>query len=139
MHPLAPIARLLTSSRTPRWSSCSTQNIYLTRDKSASAWEPVDKIRIQYYEGSGTSATVATIDAAEAARYSSQAVGKPVRVQFHALDEHGWDNYGPDHLAEVRAGIDVDGNIVRMSTTDPAYLGGTETPSIWRAARLQRE
>ena len=42
----------------------------------------------------------------------SQAVGKPVRVQFMRGDEHGWDNYGPAHLADVRAGIDADGKLV---------------------------
>ena len=42
----------------------------------------------------------------------SQAVGKPVRVQFMRADEHGWDNYGPAHLAEVRAGIDANGKLV---------------------------
>jgi nicotinate dehydrogenase subunit B len=27
-------------------------------------------------------------------------------------DEHGWDNYGPAHLADVRAGVDADGKLV---------------------------
>ncbi len=92
---------------------CSTQNIYLTRDKVGKVLGiPVDNIRIQYYEGSGTFGHSCHDDAAEAAAILSQAVGKPVRVQFMRWDEHGWDNYGPAHLAEVRAGIDVDGNIV---------------------------
>jgi len=73
---------------------------------------PVDKISIQYYEGSGTFGHSCHDDAAEAAAILSQAAGKPVRVQFMRWDEHGWDNYGPAHLAEVRAGIDADGNIV---------------------------
>src|SRR4030088_2832338 len=42
----------------------------------------------------------------------SQAVGKPVRVQFMRSDELGWDDYGPAHLADVRAGIDANGNLV---------------------------
>jgi nicotinate dehydrogenase subunit B len=42
----------------------------------------------------------------------SQAVGKPVRVQFMRSDEHGWDDYGPAHLADVRAAIDGNGKIV---------------------------
>ena len=92
---------------------CSTQNVYLTRDKVAKVLGlPVDKIAIQYYEGSGTFGHSCHDDAAEAAAILSQAAGKPVRVQFMRWDEHGWDNYGPAHLAEVRAGIDSDGNIV---------------------------
>ena len=27
-------------------------------------------------------------------------------------DEHGWDNYGPAHVGEVRAAADADGKIV---------------------------
>jgi CO/xanthine dehydrogenase Mo-binding subunit len=27
-------------------------------------------------------------------------------------DEHGWDNYGPAHLAEVRAGVDAGGKLI---------------------------
>ena len=92
---------------------CSTQNIYLTRDKIAKVLAvPVDKVSIQYYEGSGTFGHSCHDDVAQAAAILSQAAGKPVRVQFMRWDEHGWDNYGPAHLAEVRAGIDGDGKIV---------------------------
>ena len=42
----------------------------------------------------------------------SQAVGRPVRVQYMRWDEHGWDNYGPAHLADVRAGVDANGKLV---------------------------
>jgi nicotinate dehydrogenase subunit B len=42
----------------------------------------------------------------------SQAVGRPVRVQFMRWDEHGWDNYGPAHLADVRAAVDKDGHLI---------------------------
>ena len=49
---------------------------------------------------------------AQAAAVMSQAVGKPVRVQFMRSDELGWDDYGPAHLADVRAGIDANGKLV---------------------------
>src|SRR5260370_4719755 len=42
----------------------------------------------------------------------SQAVGKPVRVQFMRWAELGWDDYGPAHLADVRAGVDAAGKLV---------------------------
>ena len=42
----------------------------------------------------------------------SQITGKPVRLQFMRWDEHGWDNYGPAHLGEVRAAADAAGRIV---------------------------
>jgi len=64
------------------------------------------------FEGSGTFGRSCYEDAAQAAAVMSQAVGKPVRVQFMRSDELGWDDYGPAHLADVRAGIDANGNLV---------------------------
>ena len=91
----------------------STQDIYNSRDMLAAVLGvPVAKVRVQYYEGSGTFGHSCYEDAAQAAAIMSQRVGRPVRVQFMRWDEHGWDNYGPAHLADVRAAIDRDGKIV---------------------------
>ena len=91
----------------------STQDIYGSRDMLAEVLSlPVNKVRVQYVEGSGTFGRSCYEDCAQAAAVMSQAVGKPVRVQFMRSDEHGWDDYGPAHLADVRAGIDANGKIV---------------------------
>jgi nicotinate dehydrogenase subunit B len=91
----------------------STQDIYNSRAMLAAVLGlPVGKVRVQYYEGSGTFGHSCYEDAAQAAAILSQAVGRPVRVQFMRWDEHGWDNYGPAHLAEVRAAIDAAGKII---------------------------
>jgi nicotinate dehydrogenase subunit B len=91
----------------------STQDIYNSRAMLATVLGlPVEKVRVQYYEGSGTFGHSCYEDAAQAAAIMSQAVGKPVRVQFMRSDEHGWDNYGPAHIAEVRAAVDAGGKIV---------------------------
>ena len=47
----------------------------------------------------------------------SQAVGKPVRVQFMRWDEHGWDNYSPAVLADMRGAVDANGKIVALDYT----------------------
>ena len=91
----------------------STQDVYNARDMLAAVLGmPAEKVRVQYYEGSGTFGRSCYEDAAQAAAIMSQAVGKPVRVQFMRWDEHGWDNYGPAHLADVRAGVDASGKLV---------------------------
>ena len=91
----------------------STQDIYNSRAMLAEVLGlPVNKVRVQYHEGSGTFGRSCYEDAAQAAAVMSQAVGKPVRVQFMRSDEHGWDDYGPAHLADVRAGIDAGGKLV---------------------------
>jgi nicotinate dehydrogenase subunit B len=67
---------------------------------------------VQYYEGSGTYGHSCYDDAAQAAAFMSQDVGRPVRVQFMRWDEHGWDNFGPAHVGEVRAAADATGKLV---------------------------
>jgi CO/xanthine dehydrogenase Mo-binding subunit len=91
----------------------STQDVYNARRMLAAVLGlPAEKVRVQYYEGSGTFGRSCYEDAGQAAAIMSQAVGQPVRVQYMRWDEHGWDNYGPAHLAEVRAGADAQGKLV---------------------------
>jgi nicotinate dehydrogenase subunit B len=92
---------------------CSSQSVYDTRATLATVLGmPVSQIRVQFHEGSGTYGHSCYDDVTQAAAIMSQELDRPVRVQFMRWDEHGWDNYGPAHFAEVRAGIDANGKIV---------------------------
>jgi len=92
---------------------CSTQDIYTLRTALGRILGiPADRVRVQYYEGSGTYGHSCHDDAAQAAAILSKEVGKPVRLQFMRWDELGWDNYGPAHLGEARAAANADGKIV---------------------------
>jgi len=92
---------------------CSTQDVYGTRNTLAGVLGlPAAKVRVQYYEGSGTYGHSCYDDAAQAAALLSQLAGKPVRLQFMRWDEHGWDLYGPAHVGEVRATADENGKII---------------------------
>jgi nicotinate dehydrogenase subunit B len=92
---------------------CSTQDVYGTRRTLAPLLGLAEnKVRVQYYEGSGTYGHSCYDDVAQAAAILSQLAGKPVRLQFMRWDEHGWDNYGPAHVGEVRAAADANGKIV---------------------------
>jgi nicotinate dehydrogenase subunit B len=91
----------------------STQDIYASRKMLATLLGlPEQRVRVQYYEGSGTYGHSCYEDAAQSAAIMSQEAGRPVRVQFMRWDELGWDNYGPAQVAEVRAGIDAYGKLV---------------------------
>jgi nicotinate dehydrogenase subunit B len=91
----------------------STQDVYATRNTLAGILGlPPQKVRVQYYEGSGTYGHSCYDDVAQAAAILSQLAGKPVRLQFMRWDEHGWDLYGPAHVGEVRAAADANGKIV---------------------------
>ena len=90
----------------------STQDVYGTRNTLAKLLGlPVDKVRVQYYEGSGTYGHSCYDDVAQASAVMSQLAAKPVRLQFMRWDELGWDNYGPAHVGEVRAAADANGKI----------------------------
>ena len=92
---------------------CSTQDVYATRNTLAGVLGlPPTKVRVQYYEGSGTYGHSCYDDAAQAAAILSQLAGKPVRLQFMRWDEHGWDLYGPAHVGEIRAAADANGKII---------------------------
>lgn len=92
---------------------CSTQDVYGTRNGlSRLLGMPAEQVRVQYYEGSGTYGHSCYDDVAQGAALLSQLAGRPVRLQFMRWDEHGWDNYGPAHVGEVRAAGDASGRIV---------------------------
>ena len=94
---------------------CSSQAIYLTRFGLAPLLGlPLDKIRVQYAAGSNTYGNSCYGEAANAAAILSQEVGRPVRLQLGRADEHGWDNYGPALLSEVRAAVDGAGKLVAL-------------------------
>jgi nicotinate dehydrogenase subunit B len=73
---------------------------------------PAESVRVAWTEASGCYGHNGADDAAVDAALLSQAVGKPVRVQWMRQDEHGWEPKGPAMLIDVAAGLDADGNIV---------------------------
>jgi nicotinate dehydrogenase subunit B len=91
---------------------------------------PSNAVRVQYWEGSSSYGQAPYNDAAEAAAVLSQAVGKPVRVQFMRWDEHGWDNYGPAQLMDISGGVDAHGNIVGYDYSTFAIPYFTTAPTI---------
>src|SRR5207244_11114192 len=67
--------------------------------------------RVKNHRGSNTFGSICYRKSAPAAAIMSQELGKPVRLQLTRADEFGWDNYGPAHLADIRAAVDTDGKI----------------------------
>lgn len=112
----------------------STQDVYSARKFLAVVLGmKLQQVRTQYHEGSGTFGRSCYGDAEQTAALLSQAVGRPVRVQFMRWDELGWDQYGPAHLAEVRAGVDADGKLVAYQY-DGWQHGWTVTSTVYDIA-----
>jgi nicotinate dehydrogenase subunit B len=92
------------------WSA--TQSAYPTRSIVAKLLNmSPDSVRVIYVRGSGcyglNGADAVSFDAA----ILSQAVGRPVRLQFSRQDEMMWENFGSACVIEHRAGLSPDGRI----------------------------
>jgi CO/xanthine dehydrogenase Mo-binding subunit len=126
---------------------CNTQGPYSTQSAVAKTLGlPTDAVKVVMFPGSGTYGHSALDDVTHAAALMSQAVQKPVRVQFMRWDEHGWDQYGPATAMDVTAAVDAKGKIVAydyaawshgsMSVESSAELSGvplSTAPAIGRA------
>jgi nicotinate dehydrogenase subunit B len=142
--PFAPNCAVADVKPDSAFVMSSTQDVYSARKflSDVLGMKP-EQVRVQYHEGSGTFGRSCYGDAEQTAAILSQAVGRPVRVQFMRWDEHGWDQYGPAHLAEVRAGIDARGNLVAYeyhgwqhgwTVTSTVYDISLQKPGVERAS-----
>jgi CO/xanthine dehydrogenase Mo-binding subunit len=102
----------------------NTQDAYGTRQNVKDVLDrvmpnplPLNRIRLTYVEGSSVYGSAPYRDNNQAAAIMSALTGKPVRVQFMRWDEHGYDNYGPAQMTDIRAGIDAKGNITAFEYT----------------------
>jgi len=99
------------------WSA--TQSVYPTRSIVAKLLNvSIDQVRVIYVRGSGcyglNGADAVSFDAA----ILSQAVGRPVRLQFSRQDEMMWENFGSACMVQHRAGLASDGRIVAWERED---------------------
>jgi len=72
---------------------------------------PEDKLRVIHVEGAGSYGQNGSDDAAADAAVLSQAVGRPVRLQWTRQDEFVWEPKAPSMVMEVSAGLDDQGNV----------------------------
>jgi nicotinate dehydrogenase subunit B len=82
-----------------------------------------EKMRIVWVEDSGSYGRPFD-DVGADALVLSQAVGKPVRVQWMRGDLTGWAPKGPAAVFEMSAGLDAKGDISGMQFTSRAFSGG---------------
>ncbi|HUI89416.1 MAG TPA: molybdopterin cofactor-binding domain-containing protein [Anaerolineales bacterium] len=73
---------------------------------------PADHVHLIYVEGSGSYGQNGADDVAADAIILSQAVGKPVRVQWTREEEFAWEPKAPAMVMEVNAGLDAQGNVM---------------------------
>jgi nicotinate dehydrogenase subunit B len=92
---------------------CASQGVYQLRSALADMLRlPAASMRVIFVEGAGCYGHNGADDAAADAALLSQAVGKPVRVQWMRHDEHGWNPKGPAMAFDMRGGVDEQGRVV---------------------------
>ena len=90
----------------------STQGVYPLRGAIAQLIGlPTEGVHVVHMEGSGCYGHNGFDDAAGEAALLSQAVGKPVRVQWMRADEHLWEPHGPAMVVDVRGAVNTSGAV----------------------------
>jgi len=85
---------------------------------------PLDKVRVIWVEDAGSYGRPGFEDTAADAVLLSQAVGKPVRVQWSRADMTAWGSKGPAVVYDLAAAIDERGEIAAVEFTSRAFSGG---------------
>jgi nicotinate dehydrogenase subunit B len=83
-----------------------------------------DKVRVIWVEDAGSYGRPGFEDTAADALLLSQAMGKPVRVQWSRADMTAWGTKGPAVVYDLAAGIDANGEVTAMRFTSHAFSGG---------------
>lgn len=97
---------------------------------------PLDKVTVICRAASGSYGRLGADDAAADAALMSQAVGKPVRVQWMRHDEHGWEPVSPGMIMSVEGALDDSGKIAGFDYTQWSISHGTAEQGNYVAWRL---
>jgi CO/xanthine dehydrogenase Mo-binding subunit len=73
---------------------------------------PAEKVHLIHVEGAGSYGQNGSDDAAADAVILSQAVGRPVRVQWSRQDEFVWEPKAPAMVMEAQGALDAQGKVV---------------------------
>jgi nicotinate dehydrogenase subunit B len=91
----------------------SSQNVFALRAALAPILGlAVEQVRVIHKEGGGCYGHNGADDVSADAAVLSQAVGRPVRVQWGRADEFAWEPKGPAMVSRVRGGLDAEGNVI---------------------------
>ena len=85
---------------------------------------PLDTVRVVWVEDAGSYGRPGFEDAAADAVLLSEAVGKPVRVQWMREDMTAWGTKGPAVICDLAAALDAQGEATAVQFSSRAFSGG---------------
>jgi CO/xanthine dehydrogenase Mo-binding subunit len=123
MGPGCAVADVHTDGVTTVWSGAQKPHA-LQRGFAQLLGVPVDKVRVVWVQDAGSYGRPGFEDAAADAVLLSQAVGRPVRVQWMRADMTAWGTKGPACVYDLAAAIDGSGNVSAVQFESRAFSGG---------------
>lgn len=97
---------------------------------------PEDRVRVVWVEGAGTYGRAGDEDVAADAALLSQAVGKPVRVEWSRSDMTAWGGKGPAVLVDFTAALDAQHQVTAIEMNSRAFSGAEILPQPNSAGNL---
>jgi CO/xanthine dehydrogenase Mo-binding subunit len=91
--------------------SCTQMPHQARRDMAALLGIPAERIELRWFEGAGAYGRNGFEHVVADAAVMSQAVGRPVRVQWMRWDEHGWEPKGPAIVQDLAGALDANGHV----------------------------
>jgi nicotinate dehydrogenase subunit B len=113
------------------WVHMHNQNPSALRGEIATMLSiPLDKVIVRWYDGSGQygRGNGGNTGSEEEAVIISQAVGKPVRLQWMRWDDMQWSSVHPSVLSDVQAGLDATGKLISFNATHYETAGQDDRP-----------
>jgi CO/xanthine dehydrogenase Mo-binding subunit len=95
-----------------------------------------DRVRVIWVEAAGSYGRAGDEDVAGDAALLSQAVGKPVRVQWSRADMTAWGGKGPAVIVDLAAALDAQGQITGLNLESRAFSGTEILPQPNSAGNL---
>lgn len=123
MGPGCAIADVRPDGVTTVWSG-GQKSHHLQRGYSELLAVPMDKVRVIWVQDAGSYGRPGFEDTGADALLLSQAVGRPVRVQWSRADMTSWAPKGPACVYDMVAGLDAKGEVTGLQFTSRAFSGG---------------
>ena len=101
----------VTGNRAIFWSGTQMPHD-VRRDMAKLLGIPLDNVEVRWAEGSGAYGRNGLEQVVADAAIMSQAVRRPVRVQWMRWDEHGWEPKGPPLVQDLRGALDQQGRVI---------------------------
>ncbi len=140
MGPGCAVADVRTDGLTTIWTGAQKPHA-LQKGLAQMLRVPEDRVRVVWVEAAGSYGRAGDEDVAADAALLSQALGKPVRVQWSRADMTAWGGKGPAAIVDLAAALDGQGAVTALEMTSRAF-SGTEiipqanTPGNMLAAQL---